>query len=121
MAPYECVGRQEASINLATVHSPRLVMSTNIDHGTGQYRQKLNVVLDYNTYMSGANEIHQILGENLTISKFMKWHEKYFLHLLIITIFNCLVIFSCHEDGKTFREIKEDIISGSLKKYFTAS
>lgn len=105
---------------LTTVHAPRLVMSTNIDHVTGQYRKEPNVVLDYNTYMSGANQIHQILQGHLTISKPIKWHKKYFLHLLNITIFNCLVIWnSCHEDRKTFREIKEDIISGLLEKYFT--
>lgn len=107
---------------LTTVHAPRLVMSTDIDRVTGQYRKKLNVVLDYNTYMSGANQIHEILQRHLSISKSIKWHKKYFLYLLDITIFNCLVIWnSCHQDRKTFREIKEDIISGLLEKYFTPS
>lgn len=105
---------------LTTVHAPRLVLSTNIDHVTGQYRKEPNVVLDCNTYMSGANKIHQILQRHLTISKSIKWHKQYFVHLLDITIFNCFVIWnSCHGDRKTFREIKEDIISGLLEKYFT--
>lgn len=105
---------------LTTVHAPRLVLSTNIDHVTGQYRKKPNVLLDCNTYTSGANQMHQILQGNLTISKFIKWHKRYFVHLLEITIFNCLIIWnSCHGNRKTFREIKEDIISGLLRKYFT--
>ncbi|XP_043587262.1 piggyBac transposable element-derived protein 4-like [Bombus pyrosoma] len=107
---------------LTTVHDPCLVMSTNIDRVTGQYRKKLNVFLDYNMYMTGANQMREIVQRHFTISKSLKWHKKYFLHLLDITIFNCLVIWnSCHEDKKSFREIKEDIISGLLEKYLTPS
>lgn len=103
---------------LTTAYAPCLVMSTNIDPVTGQYRKKLNVFLEYNMYMTGANQMHEILQRHLTISKSLKWHKKYFLHLLDVTILNCLVIWnSCHEDKKSFREIKEDIISGLLKKY----
>lgn len=107
---------------LTTVHAPRLVLSTSIDRVTGQYRKKPNVVLDCNTYMSGANQIYQILQRNLTISNSIKWHKQYFVHLLDITIFNCLVIWnSCHGDKKTFYEIKGNIISGLLEKYFRSA
>lgn len=107
---------------LTTVHTPCMVLSTNIDQITGQYRRKPNVVLDCNIYMSGANPIHQILQRHLSINKSMKWYKQYFVHLLEITIFNSLVIWnSYHGNKKTFREIKENIISGLLEKYFIPS
>ena len=104
---------------LSTLHTPHLVTCDKIDYTTGQCTKKPNCILEYNNNMGGVDHVDQIIHGCVSFRKTLKWYKKYFLYLLDVTICNSLVIWNClHPNRKNFREIKEDIISGLLEKYY---
>lgn len=79
---------------LSTMHKPEMVTTKKQCHITGEFKQKPNVVKDYNDHMGGVDLGDQLIQPYHTSRKSMKWYIKLYFHLLDIAITNAHVIYN---------------------------
>lgn len=104
---------------LTTKHVPELIDSGKVNPKTGQAILKPNIVMSYNTCMSGVDLLDQSISAHTITRKTVKWYHKVYFHLIDIAIYNSFVIYKVlhHETRINFLDFKILLVKELLKEH----
>ncbi|XP_050704248.1 piggyBac transposable element-derived protein 4-like [Eriocheir sinensis] len=78
---------------LSTVHEPVQELARRRQRGTGIRLQKPQAINDYNVNMRLVDKKDQVVASAECARKTMRWHKKFFFHLLDLVLYNSNIVY----------------------------
>ncbi|KAG8237448.1 hypothetical protein J437_LFUL015976 [Ladona fulva] len=106
-----CVLKWKDKRDILMISSEHGAEFTSVKSRRGTEREKPNIVLEYNKYMGGIDNLDQMLAYYPCDRKTLKWYKKLAIHFFQIIMVNSFKLFDSYSGTKkTLSEFRLEVI-----------